>query len=82
MITMKSVLAVAILLASSSAFASQCPVDMKKIDAALAGNPSLSSSQMASVKELRASGEANHKAGKHKQSVDDLAKAKKILGVM
>ena len=80
--TMKSVLAVAILLASSSAFASQCPVDMKKIDAAMAGNPSLSSSQMASVNELRASGEANHKAGKHKESVDDLAKAKKILGIM
>jgi hypothetical protein len=80
--TMKSVLAVAILLASSAAFASQCPVDMKKIDAAMAGNPSLSSSQMASVNELRASGEANHKAGKHKESVDDLAKAKKILGIM
>jgi len=80
--TMKTVLAVAILLVSTSAFASQCPVDMKKIDAALAGNPSLSSSQMASVKEFRASGEANHKAGKHKQSVDDLAKAKKILGIM
>ncbi len=80
--TMKTVLAAAILLVSTSAFASQCPVDMKKIDAALAGNPSLSASEMASVKELRASGEANHKAGKHKQSVDDLAKAKKILGVM
>ncbi len=79
---MKTVLAVAILLVSTSAFASQCPVDMKKIDAALAGNPSLSASQMASVKELRGSGEANHKAGKHKESVDDLAKAKKILGVM
>ena len=80
--TMKTVLAVAILLVSTSAFASQCPVDMKKIDAALAGSSSLSASQMASVKELRASGEANHKAGKHKESVDDLAKAKKILGVM
>ncbi len=55
---------------------------MKKIDAAMAGNPSLSSNQMASVNELRASGEANHKAGKHKESVDDLAKAKKILGIM
>ena len=80
--TMKTVLAVAILLVSTSAFASQCPVDMKKIDAALAGNPSLSASQMTSVKELRASGEANHKGGKHRQAVDDLAKAKKILGVM
>ncbi len=77
-----TILALAALLASASAFAFQCPVDVKKIDAALAGNPSLSASQMASVKELRASGEANHKAGKHKQSVDDLAKAKKILGIM
>jgi hypothetical protein len=80
--TMKTVLAVAALLVSTSAFASQCPVDMKKIDAAMAGDPSLSASQMTSVKELRASGEANHKAGKHKESVDDLAKAKKILGIM
>ncbi len=80
--TMKTVLAVAVLLVSASAFASQCPVDMKKVDAALAGNPSLSASQMTSVKELRASGEANHKAGKHKEAVDDLAKAKKILGIM
>ncbi len=80
--TMKTVLAVAVLLFSTSAFASQCPVDMKKIDAAMAGNPSLSASQMTSVNELRASGEANHKAGKHKESVDDLAKAKKILGIM
>ncbi len=77
-----TVLALVALFVSASAFASQCPVDMKKIDAALAGNPSLSSSQMASVEELRASGEANHKAGKHKQSVDDLAKAKKILGIL
>ena len=77
-----TVLALAVLLFSTSAFAFQCPKDMKKIDAALAKNPSLSSGQMSSVKELRASGEANHKAGKHKQSVDDLAKAKKILGIM
>ena len=80
--TMKTVLAAAALLVSASAFASQCPVDMKKIDAAMAGDPSLSASQMTSVNELRASGEANHKAGKHKESVDDLAKAKKILGIM
>ena len=80
--TMKTVLAVAVLLVSTSAFAFQCPVDVKKIDAAMAGNPSLSASQMTSVKELRASGEANHQAGKHKEAVDDLAKAKKILGIM
>lgn len=66
---------------SASAFAFHCPVDMKKIDAALDKNPSISASQMASVKELRASGEAKHKAGDHQGSVDDLAKAMKILGI-
>ena len=68
-------------LLSTSAFAFHCPADMKKIDAALAKNPSLSADQMASVKELRASGEAKHKSGDHQGSVDDLAKAMKILGI-
>ena len=68
-------------LISTSAFAFQCPVDVKKIDAALANNPSISASQLASVKELRDSGEANHKAGKHQMAVDELAKAKAILGI-
>jgi len=75
------VLALAVLFVSTSAFAFHCPVDAKKIDAALAKNPSLSASQMASVKELRASGEAHHKAGKHQEAVDDLAKAMNILGI-
>jgi hypothetical protein len=36
---------------------------------------------MKEVKELRAKGEAEHKAGQHQASVDDLAKAKQILGL-
>lgn len=66
---------------SLSAQAGQCPVDMKKIDAAMAG-ADLSSDQTSMVQELRSKGEALHKAGQHKESVETLAKAKEILGVM
>lgn len=66
---------------SSAALAFHCPADMKKIDDALAQNPQLSSEQMAEVKSLRADGEELHKAGKHQESVDTLAKAMAILGI-
>jgi hypothetical protein len=69
------------MLTSVSAFAFHCPMDMKKIDEALAKNPSLSAQQLADVKKYRADGEAFHKAGKHQESVDTLAKAMKILGI-
>lgn len=72
---------VALMLASASAFAFHCPADMKKIDAALAKNPKLSAQQSADVKKFRADGEALHRAGKHQESVDTLAKAMKILGI-
>jgi hypothetical protein len=71
----------ALALASASAFAMKCPTDMKKIDAALAKNPKLSAQQMNDVKKFRADGEALHKAGKHQESVDTLAKAMKTLNV-
>jgi hypothetical protein len=73
--------AISLALASSSAFAFHCPADMKKIDAALAKNPKLSSAQMADVKKYRAEGESLHKSGKHQDSVDTLAKAMKILNI-
>jgi uncharacterized protein len=76
-----SALAAALLFASSAAFAFHCPKDMAAIDAALAKNPQLSASDMAEVKKLRAEGEAYHKAGKHQESVDALAKAMKILKI-
>lgn len=75
------VIAASLALASSAAFAFHCPADMKKIDAALAKNPKLSSAQMAEVKKYRAEGESLHKAGKHQESVDTLAKAMKILKI-
>ena len=71
----------ALIVASATAFAFHCPVDMKKIDEALAKNPKLAEGQMAEVKKLRAEGESLHKAGKHQDSVDTLAKAMKILGI-
>ena len=74
-------IATAFALASSAAMAFQCPGDMKKIDGALAKNPTLTAAQMTDVKKLRADGEASHKAGKHQESVDTLAKAMKILGI-
>ncbi len=77
----KNLMISALLLTASTAFAFHCPADMKKIDDALAKNPTLTSEQMAEVKKLRADGEAQHKAGKHQESVDTLAKAMKILGV-
>jgi len=69
------------LLFAGSAFAFHCPADMKKIDAALAKSPKISEAQMAEVKKYRSEGEALHKAGKHQESVDTLAKAMKILDV-
>jgi hypothetical protein len=75
------VLAATLALASSAAMAFHCPADMKKIDDALAKNPTLSAAQMTEVKKQRAEGEALHKAGKHQESVDTLAKAMKTLGV-
>lgn len=79
---LRSLFAAALLaIASGGAFAMHCPMDMKAIDEALAKKPSLSADQMAEVTRLRADGEALHKAGKHQESVDTLAKARKILGI-
>lgn len=73
--------AVATLAFAGSALAFHCPKDMKAIDEALAKNPKLTEAQMGEVKKLRADGEALHKAGKHQDSVDTLAKAMKILAI-
>lgn len=74
------IVAAGLALASSTAFAFQCPKDMKAIDAALP-KAMLSAAQMAEVKKLRADGDALHKAGKHQGSVDTLAKARKLLKI-
>ena len=76
-----SLFAAAVLFASGSALAFHCPKDMKAIDDALAKNPKLTEAQMKEVKSHRAKGEEFHKAGKHQESVDELAKAMKILNI-
>jgi hypothetical protein len=73
-------IAAALALASGTALAFHCPADMKAIDEAMP-KAKLSDAQSADVKKLRAEGEALHKAGKHQESVDTLAKAKKILAI-
>ncbi len=78
---LSATVAATLLAASGSALAFHCPADMKKIDEALAKNPKLTEAQMTEVKKARADGEALHKAGKHQESVDTLAKALKILNV-
>ena len=75
------VVAAGLALASSAAFAFHCPADMKKIDEAMSKNPKLSPQQLGDVKKFRTEGEALHKAGKHQESVDTLAKAMKILDI-
>jgi hypothetical protein len=74
-------LAAVAMFAAGSAFAFHCPADMAKIDAALAKNPQLSAAQLDEVKKQRAEGEVLHKAGKHQESVDTLAKAMKTLNI-
>ncbi|HXF67932.1 MAG TPA: hypothetical protein VNK67_14695 [Burkholderiales bacterium] len=74
------VVALGLALASGTAFAFSCPKEMKAIDAALPG-AKLAEAQMTEVKNLRAEGEKLHKEGKHKESMEALAKAKKILGI-
>ncbi|QJT18691.1 hypothetical protein E5E96_16275 [Aeromonas sp. 1805] len=78
---MKPALLLASLLFTGSALAFHCPADMKKIDDALAAKPALSADKLAEVKKLRAEGEVLHKAGKHQESVDTLAKAMAMLGL-
>ncbi|MBK7686183.1 MAG: hypothetical protein IPJ25_09320 [Rhodocyclaceae bacterium] len=71
----------AMIVASGFAFAHNCPNEMKAIDAKLATNPKLSSTDAITVAQLRASAEELHKAGRHDQAMQALADAKKLLGI-
>lgn len=63
-----------------TAWANNCPAEMKAIDAALP-KAKLSAKQAEEVKKLRADGEAAHKAGNHADSMKALGEAKKTLGI-
>lgn len=77
----RTALFVALAFAASMAFASTCPKLMKQIDDALPKATGKTAAQMNEVKDLRAQGEALHKAGKHAESEAALKKALGILGV-
>lgn len=82
--TMRSrvlIAAAALMLVAGPAFAFHCPLDMSKIDEALAANPQLSDEQMKEVEELRAAGEELHNGGQHYASVTVLGRAMEILGI-
>jgi hypothetical protein len=53
---------------------------MKKIDAAMPASK-LSAQDTSKVKDLRAKGEEQHKAGQHTESMQSLGEAKKIMGI-
>ncbi len=59
-------------------YAFHCPADVKAIDNALP-KAKLSAQQKAKVTKLRDEGEALHNAGTHKESVDKLAEAMRII---
>ena len=78
---MRALVLAAGLVLAGSAWAHNCPNEMKAIDAKLSTKPALSKDDADKVTKLRASGEAHHKAGKHAESMKDLGEAKKLLGI-
>ena len=78
---MKTLFACLLACTATFAFASHCPQEMAAIDAKLATGVKLADADMAKVKQLRADGEAAHKAGNHDESIKHLEAAKKLLGI-
>jgi hypothetical protein len=78
---MRTILLALALAFAGTAWAHNCPNEMKAIDAKLATKPQLSKETADKVTKLRAEGEAAHKAGKHDQSMAALGEAKKLLGI-
>lgn len=76
---MKNVFFVSLVLVASSAFANNCPNEMKAIDAKLATGVAIGAADLEKVKALRADGEKFHKDGNHDASMKALSEAKKLL---
>lgn len=71
-----STLLVGLTIAPAQAF--HCPLDVKAIDNGLA-HASLSAETKAEVQKLRDEGEQLHKSGAHKEAVDKLSEAMRLL---
>jgi hypothetical protein len=81
---MKRIAVLAALLAmtwATPALANECPLDLKEIDKKLATGTTLNAEDLGKVKKWRAEGEEFHNAGKHKEALDVLDKAKALLGI-
>jgi hypothetical protein len=78
---MRAYVLIAGLALAGSAWAHNCPNEMKAIDAKMNAKPAPAKDVAEKVAKLRASGEAHHKAGKHAESMKDLGEAKKLLGI-
>ena len=72
--------ACAVFVGAAVAYANHCPMDIAKIDGIVATRENLTLAQLTEVKRLRDQGEEFHRAGRHQESIDTLAKALKILG--
>ena len=76
---------IAALMIPAAAMASNCPNLMAEVDAALAAKPDLDKEALVdeesnkNLSELRAEGEAAHKAGEHGESVELLQKALMLI---
>jgi len=71
---------VAAVLVVGSAWATNCPNDMKVVDDALKASKADDATKK-KITDLRKKGEDEHKAGKHADSLKSLAEAKKMLNV-
>ena len=65
---------------ASPALASHCPMDMKKIEAAMKTTMADDATKK-KVMELYNKGKAEHEAGDHASSMKDLGEAMKLLGI-
>ena len=72
--------AVLALAAAAPAYAASCPRHMADIDRVIQ-TANVDAAKKQEAMNLRASGEAKHKAGQHAASVADLTKAKGLLGI-
>ncbi|WVN42712.1 hypothetical protein AOB54_04900 [beta proteobacterium MWH-UniP1] len=74
-------LAALLVIAPSFAAAHSCPLEMYKIDQALAAKPKLDPASLAKVRALRQEAEQLHKEEKHGEAMLVLGSAKKILKI-
>ncbi len=70
-----------LMLMPALAWAHSCPLEMYKIDQALAKTKSLDAAVEKKVRELRAEGEKLHRQDKHGEAMLVLGSAKKLLKI-